>query len=54
MHLYAGYLAPTGTVAGLEVFELPASTVASAVAGLNPMLCLLYMLYMRWCLLTEP
>ena len=31
MKLYAGYLAPTAHVSGLDVFELPAATVASVV-----------------------
>jgi DNA-binding transcriptional MerR regulator len=35
LHLYAGYLAPTATVAGLDVIELPAATVASVVSSLS-------------------
>jgi predicted transcriptional regulator YdeE len=31
LHLYAGYLAPTATVPGLEAFEMPTATVASAI-----------------------
>lgn len=31
LHVYAGYLASSATVAGLEAFELPATTVASVV-----------------------
>jgi DNA-binding transcriptional MerR regulator len=40
VHLYAGYLAPTATVSGLDVLDLPTATVASvvrrgAVDGIN-------------------
>lgn len=40
VNIYAGYLAPTATISGLDVLDLPAATVASvvrrgAVDGMN-------------------